>query len=245
MGLMIEAMRRAISPDLRDKILHHPFNRELAQGTLPIAKFKQFLIQDRLYLQDFTRALLHTSKRLHAPQHRQLFAHLAEEVMSTEAELLYEYFPQYRKNRFRFAPELKLKKTPVINDYTLFLLTNSQHEPVEVAIASLVPCYDLWSQFSSKNGNHYYQSWIKSYSNPDFLTSTQAIIQTVNELSQGIPEHQQKQMVDAYVRATVYELGFLDWSYGCSSTLDKVEIAKQTLQLRHDEEQNEEVTLRR
>jgi len=43
--------------DIYQAIIQHPFNEELAQGTLPREKFAFYMQQDALYLADFARAL--------------------------------------------------------------------------------------------------------------------------------------------------------------------------------------------
>ena len=44
-------------------IIDHPYNRELAAGTLPPETFHHYLKQDALYLLDFSRALAIVSAR--------------------------------------------------------------------------------------------------------------------------------------------------------------------------------------
>jgi thiaminase/transcriptional activator TenA len=42
---------------LRSAILAQPFLRELADGSLPIASFKHYIVQDSLYLAEYARVL--------------------------------------------------------------------------------------------------------------------------------------------------------------------------------------------
>ena len=48
-------------------ILEHPFNQELAQGTLAKERFQFYMKQDSLYLLDFARALAITASRATDP----------------------------------------------------------------------------------------------------------------------------------------------------------------------------------
>jgi hypothetical protein len=50
--------------DVMPKIYQHPFNQELAQGTLALEKFIFYLNQDALYLADFSKTLALTATRL-------------------------------------------------------------------------------------------------------------------------------------------------------------------------------------
>ena len=50
--------------DIYIKIINHPFNVEIANGTLPINKFTYYLEQDSLYLNDYYRCLSIISAKL-------------------------------------------------------------------------------------------------------------------------------------------------------------------------------------
>lgn len=54
MELIAELVARAMP--IWDEILTAPFLQEMAAGTLPVEKFKRYLIQDTLYLKGFSKA---------------------------------------------------------------------------------------------------------------------------------------------------------------------------------------------
>ena len=51
-----EAPRTEAQP-IWDRIIAHPFFREVQAGTLPIAKFRYYVVQDYHYLEGFGRAV--------------------------------------------------------------------------------------------------------------------------------------------------------------------------------------------
>jgi len=55
---------------LRQKILDLPFNRELASGTLSQARFQFYMIQDALYLEQYSRALAVAAAKAPDPRPR-------------------------------------------------------------------------------------------------------------------------------------------------------------------------------
>lgn len=55
-GSLCDEMR-ATSADIWDRLHAHPFLRELADGTLPLEKFRYFLEQDNFFLVDYGRCL--------------------------------------------------------------------------------------------------------------------------------------------------------------------------------------------
>ena len=70
-----------------DRIHYHHFNQELAKGTLPIDKFIFYLMQDALYLADFSRAFALTAARLSNNRHMQQFIEFALRAVKAEQDL--------------------------------------------------------------------------------------------------------------------------------------------------------------
>lgn len=69
----------------------HPFNAELASGTLAIDKFAYYIEQDTLYLRDFARALAIIAAR--APlQFVRAFLGFAEGALIAEQEVVHNFF---------------------------------------------------------------------------------------------------------------------------------------------------------
>ena len=222
---MLYKLEKAITPHLMDKILRHPFNQELHQGTLPIQKFNSFLEQDCLYLSDYSTALTFTADRLVKSDHKQLFYRLANEIR-IEANQLQAMHPSHtdvaKTTPTFFQPvQFAAEKIPVISNYTQHLLTNSNHAPIEVAIASLLPCFFIYSRLGMHMQENVpeknpYKTWIASYSNEGFLASTKSIIQITEELSQGLSTIAEQNMINAFVTSSEFELAFWDSAYEIS-----------------------------
>ncbi len=67
---------------LRQRILDLPFNRELANGTLTQERFQFYMIQDALYLEQYSRALAVAAAKAPDPEAMQRFARAAEQAAS-------------------------------------------------------------------------------------------------------------------------------------------------------------------
>ena len=70
-----------------DAILAHPFVTELAEGTLAEERFRFYMIQDALYLVEFSRALALTAARAHNTNSLVKFAAAAHEAIVVERTL--------------------------------------------------------------------------------------------------------------------------------------------------------------
>ncbi len=205
-------MRNAIS-HLLPKIYEHPFNRELYQGTLPKETFRFYLEQDALYLRGFSKALMLTSSRLTATRHAEQFKLFSEEALDTERNLHTKYLGNTRSSGLFY-----IRKTPIkaISDYTQHLLNTAKNFPIEEAVASLIPCFWIYSDLGKKMSTYKietnpYRSWILSYSNIQFTKAAEAIIQIADEL--GDTPIKQNKMISAFIKSTEYEILFWDNAY--------------------------------
>jgi thiaminase/transcriptional activator TenA len=74
-----------------EAIIDHPFNRELARGTLPVEKFQFYIQQDALYLVDFSRALAIVGSKARLPGRILEFLEFAKDGLVVERALHVEY----------------------------------------------------------------------------------------------------------------------------------------------------------
>lgn len=210
-------MQSAVS-HLISNIHEHPFNRELSQGTLPKKIFRFYLEQDALYLRDFSKVLMLVSYRFTTAEHAQQLKMIAEEIIDTERNLHFKYLGIPKSPRL-FHPSIE--KTPVVSDYTKHLLKTANTSPIEVAVASIIPCFWIYNELGKKilstpsyNKNNPYHIWISSYTNNQFRSAAESIIQITNGLGNVIScPIRQNNMVSAFVKSTEYELLFWDNVY--------------------------------
>ena len=85
---------------LFEKTRDMPFNRELAEGSLPEEKFRHYMIQDAHYLEGFARGTFAGCCQGLEADHVVQFAKAAEVAIIVERELHAEYF-----ERFGVTPE--------------------------------------------------------------------------------------------------------------------------------------------
>lgn len=199
--------------DLMPKIYLHPFNQELAQGTLPIEKFIFYLNQDALYLVDFSKALALTAARMPYAEQSELFTQLANNALKAERDL--------HRNLLKEHPTIAHKtnqQSPFCFMYTNYLLRMASTASVEESVASLLPCFWIYQQVgqqvkTKKTPNNPYQEWIDLYSSPEFNDSVDLMITTTNDLAANASAHIQQRMLRAFRLATLCEWQFWQGAY--------------------------------
>lgn len=211
-----DQLRHAIS-HLLPRLYEHPFNQGLIRGNLERFRFKFYLEQDFLYLNEFSKALMLASSRVTRCEHASELKKFSNEVSSFQYTFHRKYLAEFQSFRFFNSREGFLNKIPVIENYTNHLLFSAQVAPVEVAIASFVPCFYLYNELGIKmlremNRSHLnpYELWILSYSNKQFSCATQSIIRIFEEVSSSISLEEAKSIVHAFTTSTEFEISFLD-----------------------------------
>lgn len=199
--------------EIMPKIYQHPFNQELAQGTLAIETFTFYLNQDALYLTDFSKALAVTATRLPHERQKELFIQFAMNALKAERDLHSTILKKYASTSTTIH-----QQSPFCFMYTNYLLRMANTAPVEEAVASLLPCFWVYQQvgqhaYNKKTPNNPYQAWIDLYISDEFNHSVNLIIATVNELAEHASIHCKQNMLNAFRVATSCEWQFWQGAY--------------------------------
>lgn len=206
--------------DIFPKIYQHSFNQKLYDGTLSATTFRFYLQQDKLYLCDFSQALLQISKQfedVNNEENARQFAELASYVKDGELALHRDYLQDSHSFHFFHHKEPETIKINSIEEYTGHLLYTTKTASVEEAMASVLPCFWIYSKLgkqmdiSSCSENHPYRKWIATYSDEEYIKKMEAVIGTLEKFGQSVncSEHQEK-IIEAFVKSATFELMFFD-----------------------------------
>jgi len=198
--------------DLRAAIDALPFNRELAAGTLDQARFQFYITQDALYLEQFARILAMAGARGPDSATLRLFADSALEGIAVEQALHGQYLSRFGDDSNQAEP------SPDCLGYTSFLLATAYHEPWEVLVAALLPCF--WIYWDVGNAiarqaepDNRYRAWIDTYADEAFGKTVRAVIAAVDRAAEAASDAVRTRMMAAFIRSTQYEWLFWDGAY--------------------------------
>ncbi len=190
--------------DLAQTTLEHRFARGLADGTLPLESFQEYVAQDAFYLESFARA--YALALAHSPDARGLHD-FAELLVGTLEELkLHEgYAARWNVDLSGTIPgEATLA-------YTDFLLATASLGTVGETCAAMTPCMRLYAflgQSLAEEGvdeDNPYVEWVEAYSDPEF----EALASRLEELLDLYAEDTHT-VRSAYRRAMALEIGFFE-----------------------------------
>ena len=200
---------------LRARIFEMPFNRELAAGTLSQPRFQFYMIQDSLYLKEYSRALAIASAKAPDAAAMEQFARSAQGALIVERALHEGFFERFGISSHEAAA---YEPSPTCYGYTNFLLSVSHQASYEELVAAVLPCF--WVYWDV--GNHIaadaapdnpYRAWIDTYSDPSFGQSVDAVIAISNAAADRATDVRRADMLFAFKRSVQYEWMFWDSAY--------------------------------
>jgi thiaminase (transcriptional activator TenA) len=155
---------------LREAIQQLPFNRELAAGTLAPQRFRRYILQDALYLGQFSRALSIAAAKAPDAATVEVFARSAEAAVAVERLLHQRYLAEFGIDP---AAHSSSELSPDCLAYTSFLLATAHQEPWAVLISALLPCFSIYWEVGCRiakeaGADNPYRAWIDTYADPHF-----------------------------------------------------------------------------
>lgn len=195
------------------KILKHPFNVQMASGTLNQNIFNFYKKQDAYYLKHYSTALASLSKKVEALALRKTLYHYAIESLSEDLS----------------DEEVStLELSPANLHYTSFLLSTAYVGSKEEILASLLPCFWIYYQLGvdlkqQSVPNNPYESWINLYTSENFKNEVEMMIDLFNSFANQASPELRKKMLENFKVASFFEYKF--WDDAFQSTTVKNEIS--------------------
>ena len=200
---------------LRAAIDALPFNTELAAGTLSCERFQGYIVQDALYLGQYSRVLALAGVKGPDGATLQAFGRCALEAVAVEQALHERYLQEFGIDPARLTDA---EPSPDCLGYTSFLLATAYHAPWEVLVAALLPCFWIYWDVGSRIARHAaannpYRAWIDTYADEGFGEAVRMVIGITDRAASGTTSAVQEHMMTAFVRSTQYEWLFWDGAY--------------------------------
>jgi len=136
-----EAWERTLG--LREAIHRLPFNTELAAGSLRPERFRFYIMQDALYLAQYSRVLSLAAAKAPDTTSSQIFGHSALGAIAVEQRLHEHYLREFGVEPAAVAAA---EPAPDCLAYTSFLLAMAHQQPWEVLVAADFFTIEVWTR---------------------------------------------------------------------------------------------------
>jgi thiaminase (transcriptional activator TenA) len=192
-----------------------PFNTELAAGTLSRECFRHYITQDALYLGQFSRVLAIAAAKAPDAATLQNFAQSALGAVAVEQKLHERYLAEFGVDPAMLAAA---EPAPDCLAYTSFLIAAAYHEPWEVLVAALLPCFWIYWDVgcaiaAAAAVDNPYRAWIETYADPQFGAAVEQVIAVADRAADAASAAMRERMLAAFIRAAQYEWLFWDGAY--------------------------------
>jgi len=200
---------------LREAIHGLPFNTELAAGSLTRERFRGYILQDALYLGRFSRALAIAAAKAPDSDAMQSFAQSALRAVAVEQALHGQYLREFGIDPARIG---EAETSPDCLAYTSYLIAAAYHEPWEVLVAALLPCFRIYWDVGCAIAQRAapenpYRAWIDTYADERFGKAVETAVAVGDRAAAAVTATTRAAMLAAFVRACQYEWLFWDGAY--------------------------------
>lgn len=198
--------------DIYNKIIEHPFNQELLNGTLDMNRFCYYIEQDSAYLKDYSKTLASIAAKLPTRDLVTHFIDFAKGAIVAEQESVHDYF----RKKFNFKPINRISLACL--GYTSYLLKCVATESIEVAIAAVVPCFWVYNEIGKYIKqesilNNPFKKWMDNYASEGFSERVNLVLEIANNYYLNANSNTKDLMLKAFKNSMMWEYRFWDDAY--------------------------------
>ena len=198
----------------------HPFVLGIQNGTLDKDRFRYYMIQDYLYLEDYAKVFAVGVAKAKSLKTANLFAKYIN-VMNGELNVHEGYFAKLN------ITQEEIDSTPRSLDnlsYTSYMLRVAYEEGETEILAAILACaysYEIIAKNIVKNNpssvdDGFYGDWVKGYISDSYSLENTVLLEEMNRLSANCTEQQIQHLVDIFVACSRYELAFWEMAWNLS-----------------------------
>ena len=203
--------------EIWDSYNTHPFVKGIADGSLPVEKFRFYMIQDHLYLMEYAKLFALGIIKSHTESDLRMFASLVTATIDTENAVHQEYLKTLGITR----EMIDSAKMSLVNEsYTNYMISIGFKEGLaEIAVAVLACSwsYKLIGEYvasvPNSKDNEFYRPWIDTYTSEEYIKENDMTIDLVNSLTENYTEEQLENLEKIIVNCSRYEYMFWDMAW--------------------------------
>jgi len=199
------------------KILALPYNQELLSGNLDEAIFRDYIIQDYHFCQNYKKVHAILLAKANDDNAAQFMLKIIKEIDAEIEELHKGYIKSYQITGKELTDPTDYPSTELYNSY---LIKTATLEPFEVGLMATLPCHWVYYQIGNDmkklekvHGNKY-QAWIDEYGGTTWENSeTKEVVDLAKEYMQAANDGTRLKMKQVFVTAMKLEYMFWDGVY--------------------------------
>jgi thiaminase/transcriptional activator TenA len=209
-----EQLRQAVDASWQASF-EHPFVQGIAEGTLPLASFRHYLLNDAYYLSQFARVQALGAAKAHDLHDSNRMAAHVQGTYNAELSLHEQFAKQLGitdEERAEFEP------SPTAYAYTSHMLCAAYTGHLGDIIAAILPCYWLYHEIgerlqSYKPEEPIYREWISAYGGDGFRELVEEQIERLDKIALQVTAADRERMKGHFIISSHYEYKFWEMAY--------------------------------
>lgn len=206
--------------DIWKKYNEHPFVLGIQDGTLDKEKFRYYIVQDYLYLEDYAKTFAVGVAKAKNLKIANLFAKYIN-VMNGELDIHNGYLAKLG------VTQEEIESTPRALDnlsYTSYMLRVAYEEGQAEIFAAILACaysYEVIAKNIVKNNpssvdDEFYGDWVRGYISDGYAAENAVLLEVMDSLTEEYTEQQIQHLTDIFVACSRYELAFWEMAWNMS-----------------------------
>lgn len=205
------------SEEIWQACLSHPFLQELGQGTLPMEKFKGYIIDDSLYLREYARVFGWGILKARTMEEMKIFWEFMSFINETESCTRLQYLKRFGITQ-QEVEGLALRGQNRL--YCDFMLEAAQKGGAAELMMAVLPCMfsyywlveQLLEQYPAAADGPY-ADFLQDYSGLAYLDACRSWGTFTEGLLVGKSEEEQSRLSAIFRQSCLHELHFWEMSY--------------------------------
>ena len=217
---VVDRLLAAAKP-IWDRYHDHPFVKGIEDGTLDKEKFRYYILQDYLYLEEYAKVFAIGVAKAESLEMIRLFAGYINVLTDGEMDIHRGYMGELGITQ----EELDSTERAIDNlSYTSYMLRVAYEETQVEILAAILSCahsYEMIAKRIIENNpdsvNHpFYGEWIKGYASDTYTKENVTLMAHLDRLTENYTEAQIQHLIDIFVISSRYEEKFWDLSWDMS-----------------------------
>ncbi len=204
--------------DIWPDYLNHPFVVQMADGSLPLEKFRYYMLQDYVYLRDYIKIF---AACLEKTDDFQLVRFFSDNIAAVLDETERVHVP-YMKRLGITNEEISAVEPHIDNcSYTHYMYTEAQTGNVLSGLTALLNCSWTYDYISENMVKKYpdaplhenYGQWFAGYISPEYKQTNTDLINMVDHLSADVSDKDAEKLIQIFKKCSEYEMHFWNMAY--------------------------------
>lgn len=197
--------------------LCHPFVKQLGEGTLSPDIFRYYMIQDYLYLLEYSKVFALGVVKSKQERLMRKFASMVHNTLNGEMNIHKIYMERLGISEQKVNETQQSLANRSYTSYMLEVAYNGDALDILVAILSCAWSYQVIGEHHGNIPNALqhplYGEWVKGYSSEEYRKDTEELIALTDELGKDISQNRIEELKTVFIHCSRYEYAFWDMSY--------------------------------